>query len=102
MSISNPALDTFYIPTVISDSTYAWSKKRTQTYAVKSVLVTYDFKTQYQQDISNLTSCIVKNLDTLQQGNFHPKWREVDPQDYKAIQWGISPVAQKVLDRKAQ
>ncbi len=99
VNMSHPALDSFYIPTVIPDTTYEWNRKRTQTYAVKSILITYDFKSQYQKEIENLTSCIVKNLDNFQSGSYHAKWREVDPSDYKSVQWPIHPVAEKFLQK---
>lgn len=98
--ISHPALDGFYIKTTVPEGTYDWSPARNPTYAVKSILVTFDFKSQYQEEIGILTKCIVNNLATLQEGSqYHPKWREVDPQSYGQVKWPVHPVAERFLKR---
>jgi hypothetical protein len=76
---------------------YAWSKTPVRTYAVKNVLVTFDYKTQFQKEIGGLTSCIVKNLDALQETG-HEKWREVDPHSYTKVKWPVHAVSKGILD----
>lgn len=98
--MNNPQLDSFYIPTTIPDGTYDWAPTPVHTYAVKNVLVTFDFKTQYQAEIGALTSCIVKNLNSLQEGAGVSNWRDVEPADYKLVKWPVHPAAERILNQR--
>jgi TRAP transporter TAXI family solute receptor len=98
VSMSHPALDDFYIKSSITEGMYAWSPGRINTYAVKSILVTFDFKSQYQNDISKLVGCITNNLGKLQSDG-HAKWREVEPSDYKLVKWPVHPAAERFLSK---
>jgi TRAP transporter TAXI family solute receptor len=96
--IQHPNLDGFYISSTIPDGIYDWSKTPVRTYSVKNVLVTFDFKSQYQKEIGGLTACIVNHLGDFQ-ATGHSKWREVDPSDYKLVKWPTHPISQRYLDR---
>lgn len=48
--------------------------------SVKSLLVTRNFRTaEKKQEISTLKQCVIDHLDELKEGDFHPKWKFVDP-----------------------
>jgi TRAP transporter TAXI family solute receptor len=96
--MSHPALDGFYTNVTIPEGMYAWSKTPVHTYGVKNVLVTYDYRAQFQKEIADLTSCIVNNLTYFQETG-HEKWREVDPASYKQVKWPVHPVALRYLNR---
>lgn len=95
--LNSPALDSFYIGETIPDGIYDWSPTPVHTYAVKNVLVTFDYKAQFQKEIGALTQCIVKNLPNLQESG-HDKWREVDPHSYSKVKWPVHPMAKPYLD----
>ena len=52
-----------------------------ETFAVPSVLATYNWPTASErfEPIANLVQAFLSHLDELQADNRHPKWREVDP-----------------------
>jgi hypothetical protein len=97
--LKHPNLEGFYISTLLPDHLYPWNPAAVSTYSVKNVLVTFDFKSQYQQEIGALTQCIVNNVSKWQGGAGDAKWREVDPADYKLVKWGTHPVSQRIIDR---
>jgi TRAP transporter TAXI family solute receptor len=94
----NPALANVYSQSYITEGMYDFSPNRVNTYAVKAILVTYDFKSQYQADITSLTSCISNNLSKLQDSG-HAKWRQVDPSSYRQVQWPVHPAAERFLKK---
>jgi hypothetical protein len=96
--MSHPALEGFYTKALFADNTYPWQPQAVSSYAVKNVLVTFDFRNQYQAEIGALTACIVNNLPALEK-NGDQKWRDVDPADYKTVNWPIHPVAKRYLDK---
>jgi TRAP transporter TAXI family solute receptor len=94
---TNPAVEGFYVRSSVPEGIYAWQTKPIQTYAVKSVMATYDYKNPVMgQEIGKLVSCIVKNLPQLQQTG-HPKWKEVDPLQIDQVNWPIHPEALKAI-----
>lgn len=94
ISISHPALDQFklYTKATIPSGTYPFQNKSITTYKTDNLLVTYAFKSQYQQEISDLVSCVTKNLENLQRTG-HAKWKSVDPTDIESVGWQIHPAA---------
>lgn len=92
--ISHPALDQFklYTKVTIPSGTYPFQKSSVTTYKTDNLLVTYAFKSQYQQEIGDLVSCVTRNLETLQKSG-HPKWKSVDPSDIESVNWQIHPAA---------
>lgn len=98
---SNAALDAFYIPSSIPDGTYSWVSGNIQGYSVQSILVTFDYKTALRQNqIKALTSCILKNLPTLQESDTaHPVWRQVEPTSYAKVNWPIHSASKQVIDQ---
>ena len=95
--LSSPALDGFYRKAMIPEGIYAWQKTAVQTYAVQSVLATFDYKSPtMQKDIGNLVKCMQEKLPELQEKG-HPKWREVDLSDLKRVNWPVHPAALRAL-----
>lgn len=102
--VSHPALDNFglYTKTLISTGTYGSVKTSVSTYKIDNVLATFAFKNQYQREIGDLVTCITRNIGTLQSGNYHPKWRDVDPLDINRIKWSAHPAAVSAIKREAK
>jgi TRAP transporter TAXI family solute receptor len=101
--ISHPKLDAFglYTKTMIPSGTYPGQQSTTATYKVDNVLATFAYKNQYQQQISDLITCLSRNVDKLQTGGgFHPKWRDVNPLDINRIKWPAHPAAKRAIERE--
>ena len=103
VSLSNPKLDNygFYTKTQLPTGAYPWQGTPVTTYKVNNVLATFAYKNQYQKEIGELVSCITKNVDGLQAGNGHPKWRDVDPLDIERVKWSVHPAALAAIKREA-
>jgi TRAP transporter TAXI family solute receptor len=101
ISVSHPKLDSFnlYRKTMISSGSYPFQKKAVSTYKVDSVLVTYAYKNQYQQEIGELVSCITRSLPNLQRTG-HAKWKDVDPLDINRVNWPVHPAAKAAINRE--
>ena len=101
ISVSHPKLDSFnlYRKTMISSGSYPFQKKAVSTYKVDSVLVTYAYKNQYQQEIGELVSCITRNMPKLRSDG-HGKWKDVDPLDINRVEWPVHPAAKAAINRE--
>jgi TRAP transporter TAXI family solute receptor len=101
ISMTHPKLDQFnlYTKSMIPSGTYPFQKTSIQTYKVDNLMVTYAFDSQYQKEIGDLVSCIVKNIDTLQKTG-HPKWREVDVTDVNRINWPMHKAAVAAVNKE--
>jgi TRAP transporter TAXI family solute receptor len=99
--VKSPALDglSYYTKTLLTSSAYAWQPGTVDTYKVHNLLVTYDFRSQYQKEIGDLVTCITRNVETLQR-NGHPKWRDVDPLDINTVNWRAHPAAVRAIKRE--
>jgi len=100
VSINNPKLDAFglYTKSTIPSGSYPFQSQSVQTYKTGNVLVTYAFKNQYQKEIGDLVSCVMRKLPELQQTG-HPKWKNVDPTDIERITWQVHPAALQAIKR---
>lgn len=100
LSIDHPALSaTAYIDTVIPKNTYPWQDYPVNTYAVKSVLVTYDYSKTGRIMVGNLVDCITDNIALLRQKG-HMKWKEIKPLDYKQVKWPMHDTAKDEIIKK--
>lgn len=83
--ILNKSVIEFYPETEIPAETYVWQTKTVKTVAVKSVLVSYDFRMANCQNVGKFADILEKNIDWLRK-NGHPKWNSVDL-DYPLKGW---------------
>jgi hypothetical protein len=75
--ILNKNIIEFYPVTEIPAATYAWQTQTVKSVAVKSVLISYDFRMANCQNVGRFADILEKNLEWLRE-NGHPKWRSVD------------------------
>jgi hypothetical protein len=83
--ILNKSIIEFYPETDIPSGTYNWQTKTVNTVAVKSVLVSYDFRMANCQNVGKFADILESNIDWLRE-NGHPKWKSVDL-DYPLKGW---------------
>ncbi|HTX54519.1 MAG TPA: TAXI family TRAP transporter solute-binding subunit [Candidatus Baltobacteraceae bacterium] len=75
--IMNKSILEFYPRTQIPAQTYPWQPKPIDTVAVKSALVSYDYKRGDCDAVGRAAEVVASNLDWLTK-NGHPKWKAVD------------------------
>ena len=75
--ITNKSILEFYPRTQIPAHTYAWQPNPLDTVAVKSALVSYDYKRGECDAVGRTAEVIASNLEWLIK-NGHPKWKVVD------------------------
>lgn len=75
--ILNKSIIEFYPTTEIPADTYVWQTETVKSVAVKSVLVSYDFRMANCQNVGKFADILENNLDWLRE-NGHPKWNSVD------------------------
>lgn len=95
LPLTHPKLDGLYERAEIPASLYPWQKSAVQTYAVKSVLATYDYQNATMiKDIRAMVGCVLRQLPQLQ-ATGHPKWRDVSINDLEQIRkvWPFHEVA---------
>jgi TRAP-type uncharacterized transport system substrate-binding protein len=81
--------------------TYPFQDTPVKTYAVKSILITYDYNkndASYRR-VEKLARCISEKLPYLRRYG-HPKWKEVDPSSAEQVKWPIHSAVQKYLREK--
>jgi hypothetical protein len=83
--ILNKNVTEFYPETEIPADTYVWQTQAVKTVAVKSVLVSYDFRMANCQNVGKFADILERNIDWLRK-NGHPKWNSVDL-DYPLKGW---------------
>lgn len=86
---NNKELDKIYSSSKILKKDYNWMDKSIDTKSVRAVLITYNYKPHQPsyKKVKKLYQCIYDNLEQLQTNKFHPKWNEVDPTDFRGINW---------------
>jgi len=75
--IENKAIVDFYPESTIPASTYAWQPEPIHSVAVKSVLVSFNFRNAHCKNVGRFAYQLKENLEWLKQ-NGHPKWNSVD------------------------
>ncbi|MGB3221821.1 MAG: TAXI family TRAP transporter solute-binding subunit [Desulforhopalus sp.] len=83
--IMNKSIIEFYPKAEIPANTYTWQTETVQSVAVKSVLVSYDFRMTNCYNVGNFANILETNIDWLRE-NGHPKWNSVDL-DYPLKGW---------------
>ncbi len=75
--VLNKSISEFYPRAEIPANTYRWQPKTVPTVAVKSVLVSFDFRRRDCETVGRFAKTISDNMDWLI-SNGHPKWKAVD------------------------
>jgi uncharacterized protein len=75
--ITNKSITEFYPRSEIPANTYAWQTKTVETVAVKSVLISFDFRLRDCDYVGKFAKTVSDNMDWLIK-NGHPKWKTVD------------------------
>lgn len=83
--IENKAIVDFYPESIIPGATYPWQTEPVNSVAVKSVLISYNFRNTQCRNVGRFAALINNNLDWLK-ANGHPKWNSVDL-DYPLKGW---------------
>ncbi len=98
--ITNKSIVEFYPRTQVPARTYAWQAKPVDTVAVKSALVSYDYKRGDCDNIGRAAEVLAGNMDWLTK-NGHPKWKAVDL-NYPLKGWEQYECVRKYLKLPAQ
>lgn len=77
LPILNKSITEFYPKSDIPAQTYGWQGEKVESVAVKSVLVSYDFRQANCRNVGKFANVLETNLDWLKE-NGHPKWKSVD------------------------
>lgn len=83
--ITNKAIIDFYPESDIPGSTYAWQPDPVSSVAVKSVLISFNFRNAHCRNVGRFATLLKDNLEWLKT-NGHPKWNSVDL-DYPLKGW---------------
>ena len=83
--IENKAIVDFYPESEIPGLTYSWQTEPVNSVAVKSVLVSYNFRNTQCKNVGRFGVTLKNNLEWLKK-NGHPKWKSVDL-DYPLKGW---------------
>jgi TRAP transporter TAXI family solute receptor len=93
LPIVNTKVTEFYAKTQIPAGTYTWQADTINSVAVKSVLVSYNFRMSNCDNVGRFAQTMVSNIDWLKE-NGHPKWNSVDL-DYPLKGWEQYDCVQK-------
>jgi uncharacterized protein len=83
--ITNKSITEFYPRAEIPAGTYKWQPRAVDTVAVKSVLISFDYRRRDCDHVGRFAQILSENRAWLVQ-NGHPKWRSVDL-DYQLRGW---------------
>jgi TRAP transporter TAXI family solute receptor len=83
--ITNKSITEFYPRAEIPAGTYKWQARAVDTVAVKSVLISFDYRRRDCDHVGRFAQVLAENRAWLVQ-NGHPKWRSVDL-DYQLRGW---------------
>ncbi len=98
LPIVNTKITDFYAKTTIPGGTYDWQAETVESVAVKSVLVSFNFRMAHCQNVGKVAETIQTNIDWLRQ-NGHPKWNAVDL-DYPLQGWEQYDCVKKKITKK--
>jgi TRAP transporter TAXI family solute receptor len=98
--ILNKSILEFYPESEIPANTYQWQPEKTDTVAVKAVLVSYNFRRMNCENVGRFAKIISENIDWLKEHG-HPKWKSVDL-SYPLKGWKQYDCVQKYLAVKKQ
>jgi len=97
--IRNKSITEFYPRAEIPADTYAWQPAAVETVAVKSVLISFDFRRRDCETVGKLAKMVSDNTAWLVK-NGHPKWKSVDL-EYPLKGWEQYDCVRKYLGKAA-
>jgi TRAP transporter TAXI family solute receptor len=97
--VSNKSIIEFYPTAEIPAYTYRWQDKPLPTVAVKSVLVSFDFRRLDCENVGRFAQLLASNMSWLTEHG-HPKWKSVQL-DYPLKGWEQYDCVRKYLGRTA-
>jgi TRAP transporter TAXI family solute receptor len=97
--ITNKNVTEFYPSVEVPAATYGWQKQPLATVAVKSVLVSFDFRRLDCDNVGRFAQILAGNMAWLVD-NGHPKWKSVKL-DYPLKGWEQYDCVRKYLPRTA-
>jgi TRAP transporter TAXI family solute receptor len=97
--ISNKNVTEFYPSVELPAATYGWQSRPLATVAVKSVLVSFDFRRLDCENVGRFAQILAGNMGWLVD-NGHPKWKSVKL-DYPLKGWEQYDCVRKYLPRTA-
>jgi TRAP transporter TAXI family solute receptor len=100
LPITNKAITEFYPPVEIPANVYPWQEGPVTTVAVKSVLVSFDFRYRDCDTVGKFAKVVSDNMDWLVKHG-HPKWRSVDL-NYQLKGWDQYDCVRKHVKGAAQ
>jgi hypothetical protein len=103
--ITNKSVLEFYPSAQIPANTYSWQDQAIPTVAVKSVLISYDFRGGNCENVGKVAKIINDNLEWLR-ANGHPKWKSVDLnyplkgwEQYDCVQKAVQPSQRRAPEK---
>jgi len=108
IKLISPEVDDKYPSAIIPKTTYSWLDEDVKTNAIKAVLITYNYNKNskkkrvqyYIENIRKLSTIINNNLESLR-ANGHPKWKEIDPKEYKKVKWPLHEIAKEAIEKRS-
>jgi hypothetical protein len=100
LPIINKSITEFYPSVEIPASVYAWQATAVPTVAVKSVLVSFDFKNRDCETVGRVAKMVADNMPFLVK-NGHPKWKSVDL-NYQLKGWEQYDCVRKQLGKPTE
>jgi TRAP transporter TAXI family solute receptor len=97
--IANKNVTEFYPGAELPAGTYAWQSRPLSTVAVKSVLISFDFRRLDCENVGRFAQILAGNMGWLVD-NGHPKWKSVKL-DYPLKGWEQYDCVRKYLPRTA-
>jgi TRAP transporter TAXI family solute receptor len=97
--IANKNVTEFYPSADLPAGTYAWQSRPLSTVAVKSVLISFDFRRLDCENVGRFAQILAGNMGWLVD-NGHPKWKSVKL-DYPLKGWEQYDCVRKYLPRTA-
>ena len=94
--ITTQSILDFYPSAKIPANTYPWQEEPVKTAAVKSVLVSFDFRRANCDFVGRFAKLVYDNVGWLQE-NGHPKWKTVDL-DYPLKGWEQYDCVKRLLE----
>jgi TRAP-type uncharacterized transport system substrate-binding protein len=97
--ITNKSITEFYPQADIPPGTYSWQPTAVNTVAVKSVLISFDFRRKDCDTVGRFAQLVADNLGWLV-ANGHPKWKAVDL-TYPLKGWEQYDCVQRYLGKRS-